>query len=198
MDDLKDMEQAMEAHRREMTKENKIFTAVYLACLIPALLKILLGLCMIVVTLVTLGTTDVGVTPLMMLEWFTLIGAVFLYGMSNAKSKRCTGWSIGTAVLLSLITAVKGMFPLMYLLTALLQGICYLRYDRIDHLKCQLGYPDFNPSVYAHKVSDQNRRMTDTQVKAQLADNRENRQKAYMEEINTEDTEDLEDTEQKT
>lgn len=183
MDELQDMEQAMEINRAEMKKLDKFFSVVYYACMVPSLLIVLLGLCMIVITLVTLGTADVGVTPVMMLKWLASIGAILLFGMSNAKSKRCTAWSIVILLFLCLITALQHMFPLMYLVQAALQGLCYIKYDRVDYLKCQMGYPDFIPSAFVSAVHDNNRRLNDTQVRQQLSENRENRQATVINDI---------------
>ncbi len=173
----------MEAHRAEMQQINKLFSAVYYICLLPNLLVVLLGIAMLVVIIISLGTVNYPITPGMVLKWLASVGAIALFAMSNAKNKRCTYWSVAILLFLGLLALIDGMIPVMYLLQALLQGLCIMKYNRIDYLKCQQGYPDFNAALFVSAVADTNRRLTDNEVKSQLSQNRENRQAIRIEDV---------------
>ena len=183
IENIREMEEAMNAHRAEMQKINKFFSVIYLLCMVPNLIIVILGLAIIVVMVVTLGTVGYVITPTMALKWFASIGAVILFGMSNSKYKKCTYWSVAILLFMSLLVVIDGMIPVMYPIQAALQCLCIKKYDRVDYLKAQQGYPDFNPVMFVSAVADTNRRLDDNEVKALLSQNRENRQAIRIEDV---------------
>ncbi len=149
----------------------------------PIIIAIVIFLAVLAAMVITLGKAGYVITPVLALEWFASIGAVFLFGMSHAKYKKCTYGSVAVLLFISLLDVISGTFPLLYLILAVLQWLCIKKYDRIDYLKKQQGYPDFNPILFVSAVADINRRLNDNEVRVQLSQNRENRQAIRIENV---------------
>lgn len=190
---LRELEKVMDENRAEMQKINRLFSTVYAVCAFFSAVSVIAGLAYMTAIFLTLGMAELYMTPMMFFRWLVSLGSLFLFGLSHEKEKKFTYYAIDLTGFMCLVDMFTGVFPSFFLLQAVAQCACLPRYNRVEYLKGQMGYPEFNAALYASEVTNSGRLITDYEVKKQLSDNRENRQKTYMEEITAEDMENTEE-----
>lgn len=151
--------------REAMHRINRIFSIAFYLCALPPAIPLIIALGSFVASLITLGVA--GADPLSVMSSIIANGAVIAaFIWSYTKEKRGTIAAIAAVTLRWLLYDKSYPEGLIYAAAAIiLQSICIIQYEKIDHLKTHEGYPDF----YNLSRHDGGKRiMSDEQIKERM------------------------------
>lgn len=160
-------EQQQEIYYAEMQKMKKLFKAAFILSAIPSALIIILGLIAFADAVMTAGLLA---PPMIFIILWLLCAASFVcFSFSNMMERRGTAASIAAIVLQIIFSlASNTIIPILPLLAGLsMQIFCLTKYNEIQHLKEQPGYPDFN-TVFTRTVYN-NRIVSDSEIKQTMS-----------------------------
>lgn len=170
-------EQLLELNYNKMQKLKKLFKAAFIVSAIPSALYIVFGLVAAAVAVMTAGMIAPPIFAIIL--WLVCVIAFACFSFSRNMEQNGTLASILAIIVQMILCLIIGwefvLFPLLTGLTA--QIICFTKYNEIQYLKEQPGYPDFN-TVYLRNQYN-NRIVSDNEIQRNLtaAD-------AQMDEIN--------------
>lgn len=162
----------MDINRSKMIKINRIFTIVLYVCgSIPAI-TLLFNLCKVISIFITLGKSAADpVSTFTGVLSSAAILAVFIW--SYFKKRNGTIASVAVIFIWWFASLASWGIDILVLLAAVIgiaaQLVCLMQYQKLEQLKTQPGYPDFN-GIFLHSTN--NRILSDEQVRERSKENK--------------------------
>ena len=160
-----------------MQKLTKLFKAAFIVSVIPSALYIVFGMVAAAVTVMTAGMIAPPIFAIIL--WLVCAISFACFSFSRNMEQNGTLASILAIIVQMILCLIIGWeFVLLLLLAGLAtQIICFTKYNEIQYLKEQPGYPDFN-MVYLRNQYN-NRIISDNEIQRNLSS-----ADAQMDEIN--------------
>lgn len=170
-------EQLLEVNYNKMQRLKKLFKAAFIVSFIPSALYIALGFVSAAAAVMTAGLLRPPMVFIILLIICVISFACFSF--SHNMEQNGTLASILEIIVQMIFDIVGGISFIFILLIAglVMQIICFTKYNEIQYLKEQPGYPDFN-TIYLRKEYNK-RIVSDNEIKQILSGS-----DAQMDEIN--------------
>lgn len=153
-------EQLTESNYRTMQKVKKLFKASFIISVIPSALFIIIGLIGFAVAVMTAGLISPPI--IFIIIWLLCVVSFVCFSFSKAMEQNGTLASMAVIILQMIFSLCVGYIPIFFLLLAglAMQIICFTKYNIIQYLKQQPGYPDFNTifirNMYNTRINSDN------------------------------------------